>query len=235
MLEDYALPISRPTNIEVYYDSWSNQIFLYDIKALEKEMTKMSFYCDNHDYGNEGVSYSDHTETAEITVSTTGTDLKWPTSYTRQRYLDMLAAKQYVNDKYGWGGAIGVYDPKPAIKKFKDFVLHGFSKTRHISILTGDIDYYPDHVEENDITTLRGNEFPDLIKKVIFSGPCTIVIWNDDSKTIVKCKKGEKFDPEKGIAMAVLKKLFMGSSTRMSKWLDKVMKDGDIYVEESDG
>ena len=44
------------------------------------------------------------------------------------------------------------------------------------------------------------------IEKVIFSGPCTIVIWADKTKTIVRCQDGETFDPEKGLAMAIAKK-----------------------------
>lgn len=46
----------------------------------------------------------------------------------------------------------------------------------------------------------------DLIEKVIFNNPATIVIWADGTKTIVK-SEGEKFDPEKGLAMAISKKL----------------------------
>ena len=47
----------------------------------------------------------------------------------------------------------------------------------------------------------------DKIKDVKFSGPATIVFWTDGTKTVVKCRKGDKFDPEKGIAMACAKKL----------------------------
>nr|DAQ07458.1 MAG TPA: hypothetical protein [Caudoviricetes sp.] len=43
------------------------------------------------------------------------------------------------------------------------------------------------------------------IKKVIFNNPATIVYWEDRSKTVVKCEK-EKYDPEKGLAMAIAKK-----------------------------
>ena len=46
------------------------------------------------------------------------------------------------------------------------------------------------------------------IKRVIFNGPATIVFWNDNTKTIVKCMKDEEFDEEKGIAMAFMKKLY---------------------------
>ena len=44
------------------------------------------------------------------------------------------------------------------------------------------------------------------IKSVIYSDPATIVFWEDGTKTVVKCKN-EKFDPEKGFAMAFSKKM----------------------------
>ena len=44
------------------------------------------------------------------------------------------------------------------------------------------------------------------IKDVIFSAPATIVLWKDDTKTVVKCGEGEKYDPEKGLALCIAKK-----------------------------
>ncbi len=43
------------------------------------------------------------------------------------------------------------------------------------------------------------------IKKVIFNDPATIVFWKDGTKTVVKSYE-DKFDPEKGLAMAITKK-----------------------------
>lgn len=43
------------------------------------------------------------------------------------------------------------------------------------------------------------------IKKVIFNVPATIVFWMDGTKTVVLAQKGDKFDPEKGLAMAIAK------------------------------
>lgn len=43
------------------------------------------------------------------------------------------------------------------------------------------------------------------IKKVIFQGTHTVVIWDDDEKTVVNCFD-EAFDKEKGLAMAILKR-----------------------------
>lgn len=45
------------------------------------------------------------------------------------------------------------------------------------------------------------------IKKVIFNAPATIVLWNDGTKTVVKCSENDTFDPEKGLAFCFLKKL----------------------------
>lgn len=45
------------------------------------------------------------------------------------------------------------------------------------------------------------------IKKVIFSGPCTIVFWEDGTKTMVRQQNGDgAMDPEKGLAMAIAKR-----------------------------
>lgn len=46
------------------------------------------------------------------------------------------------------------------------------------------------------------------IKDIIINDPATIILWKDGTKTIVKCQPGDVFDPEKGIAMAILKKLY---------------------------
>lgn len=46
------------------------------------------------------------------------------------------------------------------------------------------------------------------IKDIIINDPATIILWNDGTKTVVKCQPEDTFDPEKGIAMAILKKLY---------------------------
>lgn len=62
------------------------------------------------------------------------------------------------------------------------------------------------------------------IENVVFSGPATIVFWTDGTKTVVKCRKGDKFDPEKGIAMACAKKLLGnedGYHKEIAKYIEK--------------
>lgn len=71
---------------------------------------------------------------------------------------------------------------------------------------------------ENMFNTLRNIE----IKKVIFNEPATIIIWDDGTKTVVKAQKGEVFDKEKGLAMAVVKKAFGNNGNyynEFKKWI----------------
>lgn len=46
------------------------------------------------------------------------------------------------------------------------------------------------------------------IKDIIINDPATIILWKDGTKTVVKCQNEDTFDPGKGIAMAILKKLY---------------------------
>ena len=73
-------------------------------------------------------------------------------------------------------------------------------------------------------TLLGGHQhLPSLqIKKVIFNSPATIIMWNDGSKTVVKCQTGDEYDPEKGFVMAYLKKLLGNDNTfnkEINKWV----------------
>ena len=65
------------------------------------------------------------------------------------------------------------------------------------------------------------------IKNVIFNDPATIVLWNDGTKTVVKVQDGDVFDPEKGLTMAIVKKLLGNQGNyynELKKWLPKEEK-----------
>ena len=55
------------------------------------------------------------------------------------------------------------------------------------------------------------------IKDVIFHPPATIVLWEDGTKTVVKLHD-EDYDAEKGLAMAVMKKVL---GTEYRKYVKK--------------
>lgn len=64
------------------------------------------------------------------------------------------------------------------------------------------------------------------IKNVIFNPPATIVFWSDNTKTVVKCDRSlELYDPEKGLAMAIAKKMIGDNKSKyyntFKYWLDK--------------
>ena len=46
-----------------------------------------------------------------------------------------------------------------------------------------------------------------MIDRVIFSDPATIIIWKDGTKTVVKKSEDDIWDEEKGICMAIIKKI----------------------------
>jgi hypothetical protein len=47
---------------------------------------------------------------------------------------------------------------------------------------------------------------PFEIKRIIYNDPATIILWDDGTKTVAKAHN-EPFDREKGLAMAILKKM----------------------------
>ena len=84
------------------------------------------------------------------------------------------------------------------------------------------------------VVDLMGRSYKDVkplsskptIKNVIFNDPATIVFWTDGTKTVVKAQD-EEFDPEKGLAMAIVKKTFGNRYdyyNTMAHWLKKYNK-----------
>jgi hypothetical protein len=77
---------------------------------------------------------------------------------------------------------------------------------------------------EQDHKRQKVKDFNNSIRKVIFNDPAVVIIWKDGTKTTVKCQKGDKFDKEKGLAIAIVKHMFgdMGYyNTIFDKWLNE--------------
>ena len=65
--------------------------------------------------------------------------------------------------------------------------------------------------------------YPVEIEKVIFNDPATIIFWSDGTKTVVKCAN-EEFDKEKGLAMAICKKVLGNKGNYFNefhKWIEE--------------
>lgn len=88
---------------------------------------------------------------------------------------------------------------------------------------------------------VQKSEMLNKIKNVIFNKPATIVLWADGTKTVVKCEN-EDFDPEKGLAMAIVKKTMANNHSYYNeifkKWLPKeesVATIGDLFANKKKG
>ena len=79
------------------------------------------------------------------------------------------------------------------------------------------------HIYANNYLNFPLDNIPE-VKKVIFNDPATIVYWKDGTKTVVKCQNCDDFDPEKGFAMAFLKKCW-GNKGNFNDKLIKIMKE----------
>lgn len=73
----------------------------------------------------------------------------------------------------------------------------------------------------------------DFVKKIIFNAPATIVFWYDGTKTVVKCGPHDIYDPEKGFAIAFMKRFF-GNNLEFHKCLKTVRADIDKWWESGD-
>lgn len=97
-----------------------------------------------------------------------------------------------------------------------DDILNQYCSQDAVSVYNLHQSMFPNDIFQNTIN----KSFE--IKDVIFNDPATIVFWTDGSKTVVKCKGKDAFDPEKGLAMAIVKKVFGNQGNyynQIKKWL----------------
>lgn len=74
----------------------------------------------------------------------------------------------------------------------------------------------------------RNERLRGLIEKVTFSGPVTVVKWNDGTITRVRCADGETYDQEKGLLAAMAKKLYENTNIfveELSNWCEQPEED----------
>lgn len=76
-------------------------------------------------------------------------------------------------------------------------------------------------IVESFILESQPQKVKPTIVKVIFHEPATIVYWSDGDKTVVKCSEKDTFNPETGLAMAILKKEHGDDyyKTLIKKWI----------------
>ena len=65
------------------------------------------------------------------------------------------------------------------------------------------------------------------IKKIMYKPPATIVFWNDGTKTVAVCEKGDVYNRELGFALCVLKKKY--GNKKVHDMLDKYVHSVTKY------
>lgn len=69
------------------------------------------------------------------------------------------------------------------------------------------------------------------IKNVIYNPPATIVFWNDNTKTVVKCDEDDKYDKFTGLLLCIAKKLYGNTgryNNELNKWRPEEGQEADI-------
>lgn len=109
---------------------------------------------------------------------------------------------------YEVGGVEGCFYPIRVSEENLVLVSSGYGSSRQL------VEYAKADAEHtrnlySAITKLKGcdDNLVPKIENVILNDPAVIIMWGDGTKTVVKAQ-GEKFDPEKGLAMAISKKAF---------------------------
>lgn len=68
----------------------------------------------------------------------------------------------------------------------------------------------------------------DLIRKTVFRNPYTIIFWKNGTITKIKCNEADVYDPEKGLAMAIIKYYF---GNRYYRDMLKILNNSEIISE----
>lgn len=71
------------------------------------------------------------------------------------------------------------------------------------------------------------------MKKVIFSGPATTILWKDGTKTTVKCQAEDVWSDEVGIAMCCLKRI-LGNEGNFNNIFRKAMKIAEVQTKKEE-
>ena len=64
------------------------------------------------------------------------------------------------------------------------------------------------------------------VRKVIFNPPATIVLWEDGTKTVVKCDERDKYNASHGLALCFMKKALGNTSRALNDVLHKELTVG---------
>lgn len=123
-----------------------------------------------------------------------------------------------------------VFGKKELVEKAREFCFHMFIDTPKMSLSKYIIEA---HSIETDDTKPRTTYIPE-ITKVHFNDPMTIVLWDDGTKTMVKCQEGDTFSKETGLALCIAKKS-LGNMPNFNNIFKKWIPEEPTYTYASQG
>lgn len=152
-----------------------------------------------------------------------------------------IGAKCYRGELGGLYGTIQEMPPSLLGKEYKGFYADKLAVALDTRI-NHDSRYYYFYIPETELTLISHGSDPGpyisdklnvRIVKVIFNDQATIVLWDDGTKTVVKCGENDFYDPEKGLALAISKKALGNKGNyynTFKKWLPK--EDGLEHADD---
>ena len=145
---------------------------------------------------------------------------------------DIMVTERLYDEKWKWGDPTttdehlpNLFQSEEAKEFIKNYIKEDIMETKRLLYGNKEAELLSKYNEMYKSGSLFGMNF--RIKKVIFNGPATIVLWADGTKTVVKCEEGEIPDSEKGLAMAIAKKALGNKGNyynEFKKWLPKENK-----------
>lgn len=69
-------------------------------------------------------------------------------------------------------------------------------------------------------------KIPYMPMRIIHNGPATIVFWDDDTKTVVKCAEDDLYSEYTAFTAAYVKKLF-GNNSRIKRIIALASEEGN--------
>lgn len=147
----------------------------------------------------------------------------------RTTWIDPASEQEY---SYDWGFPIDAgRKVNNKLKEARDYRLNDCMTASEI--LDNMIEK---HCKKENKKSMKKWKNPLDIKNVIFNPPATIVIWEDGTKTVVKAQNDEYFDPEKGLTMAIAKKVFGNKGNyfnQIKKWTkpyEKACEEAEAFT-----
>lgn len=106
----------------------------------------------------------------------------------------------------------------------KAYAVKSSVNVNYNGIITIDRDYFfKKYKVPGDFIYLdkEGNLKQVAIKEVIFSNPATIILWDDGTRTVCKTYGEDIYNPESGLVICIIKKLYGGSNLKkvMETWI----------------